>query len=120
MPRYDYRCAEGHVNELRRGYEDDIADCPDCLNPAVRAPFSQDQYLVTETGMKMGRRGVVPPDQVNLKPVYTRFQDASHELDHRSREGDANPRLWKRGVRKAKELAAAGVTVDQFRRGSTA
>lgn len=120
MPRYDFTCEEGHVNELRRGYETDRANCPDCGSIAVRAPFAESQYLVTETGMKMGRRGVVPPDQVNLKPVYNRFQDASGQVGHDAREGDANPRLWKRGVAQARDLQAKGVTVGEFRQRSTA
>lgn len=119
-PLYDFICVEGHIHELRRGYDEGVAACPQCGDIAVRNPININQSIVTETGFKAGRRAPVPRDERNLRNEYRTFLDASGEVDHAYSKAEAsvgheiNPRLWERGRQQARELKAKGVTAEEF------
>lgn len=55
MPRYDYRCALGHVTERVAGYEDRSILCR-CGDIAYRQAVYRDQFTITETGAVYGAR----------------------------------------------------------------
>ena len=122
MPLYDYICAEGHVEEARRGYGDDIVPCPapGCGEPAVRSPIYDSQFIVTETGAKEHRRADVPREERYLKPKYDLFREASQEVDYAATKVEASTgrevrnRYWKEGVSRARALRAQGVTAREF------
>jgi putative FmdB family regulatory protein len=56
MPLYDYRCNEGHVTEVRAGYDVKTLPCPTCGREAHRIPVYRVQYINGETVAKGGRR----------------------------------------------------------------
>jgi len=56
MPFYYFVCEAGHKTELRKNYDVSEVECPVCGKPAYREAIYRDQYLVTETGMKMGAK----------------------------------------------------------------
>jgi len=129
MPTYDYVCVNGHVCELRRGYNDEVISCPECGNVSIRSAIYYDQSIVTETGMK--QKAKVPFEERYLKPEYELFREAASEADYqckrledtmgydRSRGQSIDPPLWKEARRKATRLHAAGVSADEFRRVKT-
>ena len=120
MPVYDFICAEGHVAELRRSYDDDVTACPQCGDVAVRNPINPSVGLVMETGPVLSRRAAVPRDERYLKPQYDIYREAAAEVDHvytRAEESQGhalNPRLWERGKQQAMALKARGVTAEEF------
>ncbi len=83
-PTYDYVCAAEHVREARRGYDDEVIECPDdnCNQPAVRKPIYLEQSLIIDTGPTQYRRAEVPRDQRNMKPGYDLFREAYQEVDY--------------------------------------
>lgn len=121
MPIYDYICTEGHVSELRRGYDEDILECPVCGHLAVRSPINESQSIITDTGAKVSRRADVPSDEVYLKPRFDLYREAAQELEYKYRNlpQEFNPPLAKQGIARAKELARKGVTAAEFRKQRT-
>ena len=127
-PTYDYICAAEHVNEARRGYDDEVIECPDdnCGQPAVRMPIYADQNLIIDTGPTQYRRAEVPRDQRNMKPGYDLFREASQEVDYGAKKvEDSTGRemrlpMWQTGLNRARKLAKRGMTPALFRERSHA
>lgn len=115
MPLYDYKCVEGHEVELRRGIGDETIPCPICGQPSQRAAFYLDQTIVTETGTLASRQAVVPRDERNYKDKYSRFQEASAEIDYHATKVEDNTgqevktELWKKASRKAVKIKGGQV-----------
>ena len=128
MPRYDFICAADHVREARRGYDDEVIECPDdnCNQIAVRIPINAEQSLIIDSGPKMHRRAEVPRDERNMKPGYDLFREASMEVDHAAQKvEDSTGRevrlpMWQNGLNRARKLARAGMTPAMFRERSHA
>lgn len=49
MPRYDYLCDAGHLEEQVQRREKSLAQCPTCGEPARRVTLEA-AYTITETG----------------------------------------------------------------------
>ncbi len=54
MPRYDYRCSNGHEFERYAGIDDDTVECPFCGKEAQRLAVYKNQAIITETGVGHG------------------------------------------------------------------
>ena len=80
MPIYDYECRNGHLVEARRGYADDAIPCPLCGDQALRQAVYVSQSLVTETGVRSGRRNPVPRDERRYD--LSLFKEATAERDY--------------------------------------
>ena len=98
LPVYDYVCAEGHVHELRRGYDEEQIACPECDNPAVRTGVYADQYIFGDTCAKNQRRAEVPRDEKRYD--VSLFQEAGAELEyaHTKAEESAGKELPRRNL----------------------
>lgn len=80
MAIYDYRCPSGHLIEARRGYEVAAIICPLCFQTAERQAIYRSQSLVTETGVRSGRRNPVPRDEKRYD--LSLFREATAERDY--------------------------------------
>lgn len=127
-PRYDYICEAEHVREARRGYDDEVIECPDdnCDRLAVRLPIYQDQNIIIDSGSTMYRRAEVPRDERYMKPGYDLFREASMEVDYAAKKiEDSTGRevrlpMWQTGLNRARKLAGQGMTPQMFRERSHA
>ena len=107
MPIYDYECVNGHLCELRRGYDDVGIDCPVCGAAATRENSVYDQYIFTETGMKSGRRVDTPRDEKRYDVSLFREACAEVAYSHDKAEQLAQRKLPKRNLwGEAKKKAA--------------
>ncbi len=97
MPTYDYQCINGHVFEVRAGYQEEISSrtCPDCKHPAHRKQVYAYSILGSASVPREEKR-------INLK----KFQEASAEVAHKYEGGEA-PDLYHEGLRRA-DMVLAG------------
>ena len=112
MPRYDYRCSEGHIFERRAGYADDVTSCA-CGQAASRVAVNQIGFSGFAT---------TPQGQHDFREGYRRFREASESIeDARQRAEERYQRpvapaeLFNPALKKARKLNAAGVTADQIK-----
>lgn len=97
MPRYDFRCPEGHVSEAVRSYDVGEIACIGCGLPAQRVVLSA-PYV---TGFANRPTNEAP---INL----TRYMEAQGEIVHEAeKHGVEPPDLWKA----AKDRVARGDAV---------
>jgi len=119
MPRYDYRCENGHIIELRRGTGVESVPCPECGEVAERVPFYASVELVTATGVGTGYGRYKPVgSEITDRNGRTRvslFQEASAEVAyaHEKREQEVGHKLpskslYKEGLRRARAIEATG------------
>lgn len=106
MPIYDFTCESGHIFEKRAGYEVETLPCPLCGEPAYREAIYLEQFLVTETGVRNGRRSAMPRDEKRYDIGL--FQEACMERDYdhkRSEEIAQKPlhseNLWAKAKKRA-------------------
>lgn len=106
MPIYDFCCENGHLIERREGYETTIIPCPLCGAPAHREAVYFSQSIVTETGVKIGRKTEVPRDERRYD--LSLFQEASAELDYAHQQAEeiaqrklTSENLWTKAKKKA-------------------
>ena len=106
---YDYRCAAGHISELRRSIGTTEADCPEC-------------GLVAK---KLGvYRTVQQPPAVDVEGLHRRFKENAgemlHERDQYVNDGQPAPSttdLWSAARREAGAMLRRGeMDVAQVRR----
>ena len=108
MPIYDYVCGEGHINTLRRGYNDGEIECPNCRGLAVRVPVYYDQYIFGDTCAKNQRHAEVPRDNKRFDVSLFREAGAELEYEHNKAEEIAGTKLASRNLwGEAKKRAAA-------------
>lgn len=71
MPRYDFRCSDGHLHEMRAGYDQPALPCPSCGKEARRNPVN-----------RLGVSGfAIPP--MRARPVgLSDFTEAQGEMVH--------------------------------------
>ena len=111
MPFYEYACENEHVNLLRRGYDDEAINCPDCGLPAVRLSVYHDQYIFGETCAKNQRRAEVPRDEKRVD--LSLFQEAGAELEYEHKKMEsiagrplASKSLWSEAKKRAAAIRA--------------
>lgn len=111
MPIYHYTCKSGHTTESRQGYGVTAIPCPICEAPALRDAIYVEQSIVTETGMKSGRKAEVPRDE--KRHNLSLFREASAELDYKHKKAEEiaqrelpTPSYYKMGVEKARRIKA--------------
>ncbi len=104
MARYDYRCAEGHVRELMRGYSVSSVTCP-CGLEAQRVAVYAEQTIIGDTMPRGGtKRGIVDK---NGRTDVGLFQEASAEVAYaEDRAGVTGPNLYQVGKQRAREMGA--------------
>lgn len=101
MPTYDYRCANGHLQTLRRGYETAQVPCP-CGWLAQRQAVN----LVGRSGFAF-----TPYNQRRIN--VDRAINAQHDLLHQAqKQGTALPDLWAMSKRRAAAIQASGEQVE--------
>jgi hypothetical protein len=116
VPLYEYVDDEGHVTEMRAGYEVTAIACPICGRDAHRIPIYESQYINGETVAK----GVTKATRAgNIKDKHGRtrvsiFQEAAAEIDynHTKAENEVghtlpDPPLWKEAVKRARQIKEA-------------
>ena len=104
MARYDYRCAEGHVRELMRGYDVSSVTCP-CGLEAQRLAVYAEQTIIGDTvaGPRLGSRAKDKNGRWDLGI----FQEASAELAYaEEKAGVTGPNLYKAGKQRARQMGA--------------
>lgn len=90
MPRYDYRCDEGHVTEAVAGVEVGLLPCPACGRQARRVPFCESVSIQGETVAKVRYREQNP----SLRHGYMdmdRFKEAHQDVLRASRKAGVEP-----------------------------
>ena len=104
MARYDYRCAEGHVRELMRGYDVSSVTCP-CGLEAQRVAVYAEQTIIGDTvaGPRLGSRA----KDKNGRWDLGLFQEASQEVAYaEEKAGVKGPNLYKAGKQRARRMGA--------------
>uniref|UniRef100_A0A6H1ZRD0 Uncharacterized protein n=1 Tax=viral metagenome TaxID=1070528 RepID=A0A6H1ZRD0_9ZZZZ len=110
-PVYDFVCAGGHVNELRKGYDDEVIACPECEQPAVRTGVYLDQYIFGDTCARNQRRAEVPRDEKRYDVTLMQEAGAEIEYAHAKAEEYAQkslprPNLYAEAIKRAKAVLA--------------
>ncbi len=104
MARYDYRCVEGHVRELMRGYSVSSVTCP-CGLEAQRVAVYAEQTIIGDT-VAGGSLGSSVKDK-NGRFDLGIFQEASAEVAHaEDKAGVKGPNLYEVGKQRAREMGA--------------
>lgn len=107
MPLYDYRCVRGHVTESIQSVTCSVLACAVCQSPANR---------------QAANRVAITAPEVDTRGMFRRFQDATHDLDHRASQREAQgetvttPNFWKLAKQRAQAIESAGETADMTRK----
>ncbi len=104
MPLFEYQCACGQVTEALRSFTVSSLQCPLCGGLAVKRPSLF--------------RQISPSDSIERRQGYSRFREASAEIDHAFSRAEAierpgsiqSPNLWAAAKARAAAIAAAGET----------
>ena len=84
MPRYDYRCAGGHVTEKERGYDVVRVTCPICGASAQR--------LAVYQGVQVMGDGINTHQPTKEAPVnVTRFMEAHGQILYEAEKAHVTP-----------------------------
>ena len=100
MPRYDYRCPQGHVTALKRPMVVSVIECP-CGRAALRVAVYAEQHIIGETVAKprLGNSCMDRNGRYDLGLVT----EAQHEIIyHAEKAGVEPPDLWKDAKRRAR------------------
>jgi hypothetical protein len=109
MPRYDFCCDEGHVTEVRAGYEVTAVTCPTCGLEARRLSIYRSQYINGETVAKGVTKATRMGNVVDKHGRYRLglFEEASAEVAHACDKAEKPvPPLWEEAKRRAKKIAS--------------
>ena len=107
MPRYDYRCVEGHTTEAVQDRDIGSVPCSVCGGPALRAGFCEDVQIIGDT-VAMGRPRT-KQEALDARGRYRlgAMRDAHNELheSHR-RAGLPMPDYQRMGRERAQRIKA--------------
>ena len=106
MPRYDFRCGEGHVTEARREMACSEIVCPSCSGVAHRLAVYAEQLILGDTVAKprLGNSALDKHGRLRLG----QFVEAHSEILHDSAKAGAEPPdTFQIGKRRAKALQGA-------------
>jgi hypothetical protein len=110
MPRYDFKCRNGHKEESVQGMATEVIPCPVCGAPARRSACYT-PYLRTETGVRMGPRTKQEALNKHGQIRLSSFVEAQHEMiDRCERQHIEPPDTLAIGKQRARQLKQRGVT----------
>lgn len=102
MPRYDFRCTEGHITERVTPYTVETVDCP-CGASARRQPYAP--------GHVPGVTGFAARPTREAPIHLSRFVEAQHEMvDRAARTGVPAPDPVREAVRRIHHGEVAAIT----------
>lgn len=95
MPLYDFLCPNGHVTELRAGYDDAAISC-ECGAVAQRQAVYLEQSTITETGAVAGARDRSRRDHMGEKLNMLRKSSVNTMRETGKQSGPFKVRDWEK------------------------